>query len=88
MEILVVILASALAVFLILSIVMVYKIIKLINSLKLLADKAEHIAEAAESVSSSFRQAIDGFTVARAFGKILKIFTSKSNESKKDNKEG
>lgn len=81
-EVLVVILSSALAIFLVLAIVGAYKIIKLVNTLQNLADKAEHIAEAAETMAESARKAFDVLSVGRVFTNITKSFVNRSKESK------
>ncbi len=53
--ILVIILASALAVFLILGIVVTIKLIQILQQLKLIMDKAEKLADRAEHVTEFFK---------------------------------
>lgn len=54
-EILVVVLASALALFLLLAIVATVKIIQILNHLKTISEKAERLASTAESVGEFFK---------------------------------
>jgi hypothetical protein len=54
-EILVVVLASALAVFLLLAIIATVKIIQILNHLKAISEKAERLASTAESVGEIFK---------------------------------
>lgn len=56
-QILVIVLASALAIFLVLSIVAAVFIIRLIQTLRLIADKAEKVVESAEAVGDVFKRA-------------------------------
>lgn len=56
-QIILIILASALALFLVLAVVVTVMIIKLIKTLRLIADKAERVVESAESVGAIFKKA-------------------------------
>lgn len=75
---LVVILAAALAVLLVLAIITVIKFIQLLNILKRVADKAEHVADVAESLSNSLPKAFGSFAVGRMLSKVLKTMMNKS----------
>lgn len=55
-QILVVVLASALAIFIILSIVIAILVIRLLQTLRMVADKAEHLVESAEAVGDVFKR--------------------------------
>lgn len=54
-EILVIVLASALAIFLLLAIIATVKIIQILNHLKAISEKAERLASTAESVGEIFK---------------------------------
>lgn len=56
-QILVVVLATALAIFLVLAIVAAIFIIRLLQTLRLVADKAEKVIESAEAVGDVFKKA-------------------------------
>ena len=64
-QILVVVLASALAIFLILSIVAAVLVIRLLATLRMVANKAEHIVESVESVGDVFKRTAGSFGVLR-----------------------
>lgn len=80
---LVVILSAALAVLLVLSIIAVYKIIQVLNVLRRVADKAEHVADVAESLSEKLPKAFGSFAVGRILGKVLKTMKGKSSKGKR-----
>lgn len=67
LKILVIILSSTLAVFLILAIVLTVKIIKLVNHLEDLAQKAQAVAHKAEAIGDIFKSG----SSAVAFGKLF-----------------
>lgn len=70
-EILVVILASAFALFLLLAIIATVKLIQILNHLKSISEKAERLATTAESVGDFFK-----YTAGpAAFGKFLANIT-------------
>lgn len=68
--ILVIILAAFLAIFLILSIVLVAKCIQITNQVKRITDKAEHLVENASSVGEFFRQASGSFAVGKVISQL------------------
>ncbi len=70
-QILVIILAAFLALFLLLAIVATVKIIQVLNHLKAISEKAEKLANTAESVGEFFK-----YTAGpAAFGKLLSNIT-------------
>jgi hypothetical protein len=79
---LVVILSSALAVFLLLAIVATVKLIQILTHLNKIAEKAEHIADSAESIGEFFKQGAQSMSVARLLGNIYEHVFKKSNERK------
>ena len=68
--ILVVVLASFLALFLLLGIVLLVKLIQITNQLKRIADKAEDVVDKAESVGEFFQKASGGFAVGKLFSHL------------------
>jgi len=64
-QILLIILTTALAVFLILAIVVAVMIIKLVKTLRMIADKAEKVVITAENVGEVFKQAATPLGVLR-----------------------
>lgn len=69
-RVLVVILSSALALFLLLAIVATVKIIQILNHLKSITEKAEHLADTAESVGEFFRYTAGPAAVAKFLSNI------------------
>jgi len=64
-QILVVVLSSMLALFLILGIVAVVCIIRLVQTLRMIAGKAEHLVQSAEAVGDAFKRAAGPLGVFR-----------------------
>lgn len=62
-KLLVVIVSSVLALFLLLAIVALIKVIMLIHRIKRLADKAEHLADSAEAVGDFFKKNSSPLTI-------------------------
>lgn len=75
MTILVVILSTALAVFLLLAIIAAVKIVQILNHLKALSEKAEQIADSAESVGDFFKQSVKSVSIVRLLTNIHDAFT-------------
>jgi hypothetical protein len=69
-QILVVTLASALAIFLILGIVAIYKFIQILNHIKNITQKAEHLAEQAEAVGSFFQKTAGPIALGKLISNI------------------
>lgn len=81
-QILVVVLAAALAVFLVLAIVVLVLIIRLVATLKMVAQKAEKLVESAEAVGEVFKKAAGPVGVLR-FARGLFEMVSKHKQSKR-----
>lgn len=80
---LVIILAAALAVLLVAAIIAIIKLIKLLNILKRVGEKAEHVAEAAESLSNAIPKAFGSFAIGKIISKVLKTMMNKSTKGKR-----
>ena len=76
-QILVIILAAALAVFIAVGIVAAVYIIKLVKSLQILADKANSIADSAESVAAMVRQSVGNLSFLSLFHNITNFIHKK-----------
>lgn len=83
-QIILIILASALAIFLILSIVIAVMIIRLIATLRLIANKAEHLIESAEHVGEIFKAATNPVGVFRF---VQGLFDTMSKRKRTKDKE-
>ena len=82
-DVLVIILSSTLAIFLVLSIIVAIKSIQILNAIKRITDKVEEIADKAETVSNIIAKSA-GFSVV---GKLLSfmmdnVFNKKVKKSK------
>jgi type II secretory pathway pseudopilin PulG len=86
-EILVVILASTLAVFLVLAIAATVLFIRILRIIKRLAEKAEHLTDAAETVTQNVRQAVSSLSILRWIEKFSQVIhatnSGKSNRNAK-----
>ncbi len=80
---LVVILAAALALLLALSILAVVKFMQLLNTLRSVAEKAEYVAEAAETLTNSLPKAFGSLAIGRIFAKAFNAMMNKSFTGKK-----
>ena len=83
-QILVVILASALAVFLALAIVIAVQVIRLMKALNRISEKAEQFVNSAEKTAEAVKSAVGQLSVMRFVQNIVDIVHKKSNKS--DNK--
>ena len=81
-QVLLIILASALAVFLVLSIVIAVKTIQIMNHLKRLTEKAEGIADKAEAVTSFFQASAGPVAITKLVANIVSTINAKHNKSK------
>ncbi|OGL29358.1 hypothetical protein A3D14_01155 [Candidatus Saccharibacteria bacterium RIFCSPHIGHO2_02_FULL_47_12] len=81
-DVLVVILSTFLAIFLLLGIVALIKVIQLLNRLKHVAETAEQIADKAEAAGEFFQKAASRVAITRLIGNIVKTVKSR------DDKEG
>lgn len=82
-DILVVILASALAVLLILSIIAVVFLIKVLKQLKKITDKAEHLADNIESVSGFFKKTAGPVAFGKLLANIVEVVREKHHKKGK-----
>jgi len=80
-QIILVILAAALAVFLILAIVIAIHVIRLIKTVEKLAGKAEHLVDSAESAADMVRNTVGQLSVLRFVHHIVDMVT-KSKDKK------
>lgn len=81
-QILVVILSGALALFLILGITVLVKVIQILNHIKHLTEKAEQIADKAEAVSEFFQASAGPAAIAKLVGNIVSTMNSKSKNKR------
>lgn len=70
-DILVIILSSALAVFLLVGIIFVVMLIKLVNQLRIISKKAEEIVDDVEAVSGFFRKTAGPVAVTNLLSNIV-----------------
>lgn len=77
-----VILASALAVFLILAIIATVKVIQILNHLKTISEKAEKLATTAESVGEFFKYTAGPAAIGKLLSNISEAVFSRHNKSK------
>lgn len=81
-EILVVILSAALAVLLLVSIIFVVVLVKLINQVRKVVDKAEEIVDDVESVSSFFKKAAGPVAITGLISNIVGAVTKHAKRGK------
>lgn len=77
-----------LAVFLVLAITVMIKLIQILQTLKRLAAKAEHMTDLAESVSQNISRAFVSLPLIRWFEKIANAFQSSDEGKSKRNEKG
>ncbi|MDB5164076.1 MAG: hypothetical protein JWS12_694 [Candidatus Saccharibacteria bacterium] len=81
LKILVIVLSAVLALFLILSIVVVIRVIQLVNALKRIVEKAERLTNKAEDVADFFRSSATPVAIGRLLANIHEtVFKRKSKE--------
>ncbi|MEK7602877.1 MAG: hypothetical protein AAB459_01355 [Patescibacteria group bacterium] len=86
-QILVIILASALAAFLIIGIVALIKFIQILNHINKITEKAEHLAEQAEAVGSFFQKTAGPIAIGKLLGNIAEhIFGGRESKRSKRSK--
>lgn len=81
-QILVIILSGFLALFLLIGIVATYKLVQILTALKRIMDKAEHIADKAETLSDIFVKTSSPIAVGRLFTHIANTVFHKTDKSK------
>jgi hypothetical protein len=79
-QIMLVILAGALALFLIVGIVAVVALIRLLKTLQLVANKAEHFVDSAEAVGSMVGRTVGRLSLIRFLKMIIDFVTSKDKK--------
>lgn len=72
-QILVIILAGVLAIFLVLAIVVVIKFIEVLNHLKKITEKAERLADKAESVGEFFKYTAGPAAIGKLFSNVADV---------------
>lgn len=83
-EVLVIILSTALAIFLVMAIVVAAMVIRLLATLRLIADKAERLVESAEAVGNVFRTAAGPLGIFRFLHGLTDMARSKQDNDKKE----
>ncbi len=79
-EILVIILASALAVFLLLAITLMIICIKIARHVRRISQKAEHIADKAENIADFMSGATTPLVIGKMITSITEMFGSKTSK--------
>lgn len=82
-EVLVVFLSTALAVFLLLSIILLIILIRIAIRIKRISDKAELISEKAERVADFVSRAATPLAIGRFFAAFKDIFSGQNNKQKR-----
>lgn len=81
-QILVVILSGMLALFLLLGIVVLVKVVQILNHIKRLTEKAEQIADKAEAVSEFFQATAGPAAIAKLIGNVVGAMNSKTKDKR------
>ena len=79
MQVLVVIVSATLTVFLIVSIIVLVKIIQVLNDVKRITKKAEHIADQAEAVVNFFQNSAGPVAIVKVISNIIQSCKSKKS---------
>lgn len=79
MQVLVVIVSATLTVFLIVSIIVLVKIIQVLNDIKRIIKKTEHIADQAEAVVNFFQNSAGPVAIVKLISNIIQSFKSKKS---------
>lgn len=82
-QILVIILASALAVFLVLAIVIAVQMIRLMKTLQIIADKAQEFVDSAEKTAELVKSAVGQLSVVRFVQNVVDMVQKRSKKSDK-----
>lgn len=82
-NILVVILSGALAVFLVLGIIVLIKVIQVLNALKRIASKAEQIADKAESISEILKKSAGPLAIGRLITHLSEVVFNRKAKKKR-----
>lgn len=81
-QFLVVVLAAVLALFLIIGIIVLVKIIQILNHIKHITDKAEKIADQAEAVGDFFQKTAGPAAIAKLVSNIVHSFSNTKHNKK------
>lgn len=84
-RIILIILASFLAIFLILGIIVLYKLIQIFTSIKRITAKAESVADKVENVSGFFAKTAAPAALGKLLLNLLHSFNHKKSKSKRGN---
>ena len=84
--ILVVVLSTFLAIFLVLSIVLLIKCIQITNQVKRLTDKAEQLVDTTESVGEFFHKASGNFAAGRVVAQVVNSVLNHHEGNKRKDK--
>jgi predicted PurR-regulated permease PerM len=87
LEILVIILSAALAIFLILAIYLTVRIIQVINHIKKITEHAEQVADRADHISDFFAKTATPVAIAKLIANLSDIIQKKRSSKKKKDKE-
>ncbi len=82
-QVLVIILSSVLAIFLLLAIAVAILVIKILNQIKRIADKAESIADKAEAVSTFFQKSAGPMAIGRLITNMAEAVFQKRDKGNK-----
>ena len=83
-DLLVIILSTALAVLLVLAIAIAVLVIKLLQSVKRITDKAERVVETAEHVGEAFSNASGSLALFRIVRNVAEMVSKHTPKTKKD----
>ncbi len=86
LRILVIFLSSALAVFLVLGIVALVKVIQILHHLKRISEKAEKLADQAEAVGEFFQRNARPLAIGRLLSNIAETVMHRGNNNKRKGK--
>lgn len=78
LTVLVIILSSALAVFLVLAIFVIIKVLQIVNHLKRITEKAEHIVDSAETVGDFFKSSAQSMSIGRMLAHVYETVRKKT----------
>ena len=82
-QVLVVVLSSFLALFLLLGIIVLVLVIKVLKTVKKVTDHAEQLATKAEAVGDFFQHAAGPMAIGRGLATVAEMFFKRQNQRKK-----
>ena len=86
-HILVVLLSTALAVFLVVAIAVSIQVYKLVKAIQRITDKAEHVIQSAEHVSSAFANASGSMAVFKVIRNVVNLVNKEKAKAYKRSKD-